>query len=546
MRELRTEVVIVGSGAGGATVAKELSKQLKKVIIIEKGPSIKQVGSQRAALGFYDKHGLFSKSKEGIIIYRAIMTGGTTIVSCGNAIRSLENELKAKGIDLGEEFEEAEKELNVAPISDRLIGEGTKRIMGSANSLGFEMEPMVKFAGLDGCVSCGNCVLGCQKDKKWTTLRYLNQAKLNGVSLLTNTTVTEVLISNGRAIGVKGIGPRGKITVFADAVILAAGGIGTPIILQNSGITEAGNKLFVDLFNVTYGITKNFGLTREPCMAIVSHKFRDAGFILSPFVDSSLVLASMFQISKALCRKRILGIMTKIKDDYIGKVNRDGSIEKAVTANDLVKLNYGASIAKEILKKTGAYPDSIIVTKPRGAHPGGTAAIGEVVDENQQTRIKRLFVCDASVLPTSPGLPPILTIVALSKRFAKEFLRGRERREFKRLMKSLPVRIIIDDKEEAELLPLIASNISEDGIFVETMNLKEDFLCKIRAKSRKINLIVALPEWLKEVRLTADLVWEKRETFPLEKSYGMGMRFTEMAINERNKLSSYISEMSGF
>jgi choline dehydrogenase-like flavoprotein len=60
-----------------------------------------------------------------------------------------------------------------------------------------------------------------------------------------------------------------------------------------------------------------------------------------------------------------------------------------------------------------------VVSKPGGAHPGGTAAIGQVVDKDLQTRIENLFVCDASVLPTSPGMPPILTIVALSKRLGK-------------------------------------------------------------------------------------------------------------------------------
>ena len=55
----------------------------------------------------------------------------------------------------------------------------------------------------------------------------------------------------------------------------------------------------------------------------------------------------------------------------------------------------------------------------RGAHPGGSAAIGEVVDVNLETSIRGLFVCDASVLPKSPGKPPILTILALSKRLAE-------------------------------------------------------------------------------------------------------------------------------
>jgi len=61
-----------------------------------------------------------------------------------------------------------------------------------------------------------------------------------------------------------------------------------------------------------------------------------------------------------------------------------------------------------------------VVSKVAGGHPGGTAAIGEIVDKDLQTEVNNLFACDASVLPTAPGLPPILTIVALAKRLAKQ------------------------------------------------------------------------------------------------------------------------------
>ncbi|MHC4592251.1 MAG: GMC oxidoreductase, partial [Planctomycetota bacterium] len=63
--------------------------------------------------------------------------------------------------------------------------------------------------------------------------------------------------------------------------------------------------------------------------------------------------------------------------------------------------------------------NSFVVTRPQGAHPGGTAAIGKVVNADLQTEVDNLFVCDASVLPNAPGLPPIPTIVALAKRLAK-------------------------------------------------------------------------------------------------------------------------------
>ncbi len=70
--------------------------------------------------------------------------------------------------------------------------------------------------------------------------------------------------------------------------------------------------------------------------------------------------------------------------------------------------------------KAGADPKSIVVSKAEGAHPGGTAAIGEVVDQNLETQVSGLFVCDASVLPVAPGLPPMLTIGALAKYLAKK------------------------------------------------------------------------------------------------------------------------------
>ena len=69
--------------------------------------------------------------------------------------------------------------------------------------------------------------------------------------------------------------------------------------------------------------------------------------------------------------------------------------------------------------KAGARKDSLVDSVIQGAHPGGTAAIGKVVDNNLQTKVDNLFVCDASVLPVAPGLPPILTITALAKRLAK-------------------------------------------------------------------------------------------------------------------------------
>jgi len=419
--KINVDIVIVGSGAGGSTVGRELAISGKKVLIVEKGSSFSQnkLGTELNAFNFYDKHGLWSKSKEGVIYYRTIMAGGTTVVSCGNGVRSLENEFKSLGIDLTKEFLETERELNIKPTPDKFIKKGTRRIMEASNRLGFDMKPMPKFIDFAKCVSCENCVLGCRANAKWTALQYLEEAQRKGASFIKGITITNVMISNGKAIGVEGCNPIGdKIKIFANIIVLAAGGIGTPVILQNSEI-KAGQKLFLDLFKVTIGLTKDVGLTKQPVMAVVNF---NNGFILSPFIDTPIVLASVIpkrHILKITQRKHMLGIMVKIKDDCLGKVHKDGAIEKIITLNDLSKLNKGVDFSKKILIDAGVSSKTIVTTKVRGGHPGGTASIGEVIDHNLETEIKNLFVCDASVFPTSPGLPPIITIIALSKRLAK-------------------------------------------------------------------------------------------------------------------------------
>ncbi|MBM3246544.1 MAG: GMC family oxidoreductase [Candidatus Omnitrophica bacterium] len=426
---ISADIIIVGSGVGGASLSKELAEKGRKILIIEKGPavSLKQMGSEFLCFRLYDKCGLWSKSREGIFYYRTIMAGGTSVVSCGNAVRSLEDKLKKIGIDLSKEFAAAERELGTRPVPEKFLGPATRRIMRAARKIGAKMSPMPKLVNFKRCVSCGNCVVGCRTCAKWSALAPLKLAQKRGASLITGITVTRVLTSWNRAIGVEGLDHKGKkIRFYANKVILAAGGIGTPIILQNSKI-EAGRKLFLDLFTVTIGLAKDSGLAKELTMAAVYHSRQ--GFILSPFIDPPFALASVVPVPLrrnlkiALHHNRMLGIMAKISDDSRGRVYPDGKIEKKATRKDLRKLAQAAKISRKILLAAGADPKTIVTTRIRGAHPGGSAAIGEVVNKNLETKMKGLFVCDASVLPVAPGLPPIVTIVALAKKFAKNLIK---------------------------------------------------------------------------------------------------------------------------
>ena len=426
MRHEQHDVLVVGSGAGGATLARELTHRGKRVLVVERGKVAAKLGSFRHMLPNFDINPITrtpKKSKEGVILWRTQMAGGSTIVSCGNGTRCLEGELSEFGISLENEFAEAEAEMGLAPIDESLLSDGSHVIAEAAHDLGYEMEPMPKFIDPDRCKTCGQCVVGCSSDAKWTAMRYLNEAIDAGADVLCNTTVERVLIEYGSAVGVQGIGPRGRPVEYrAGTVVLSAGGLGTPVILQNSGIQEAGSQFFTDLLVNVYGVSEGANLLREPPMAMVNHEFHaDRGFILSPYVNHNRLVRAMELGPRGLTlpSNRLLGIMVKTADSLTGEVFPDGSVSKPVTPEDQARFDEGAAIAAEILVKAGVDPKSIVTSAPQGAHPGGTAAIGQIVDENLQTWMDGLFVCDGSVLPKAPGMPPILTIVALGKWLAR-------------------------------------------------------------------------------------------------------------------------------
>lgn len=425
MDQRKYDYAIVGSGAGGATIAMELAKKGKSVLVAERGIREEKVGSVRDAIRYYDFRGLTKappKSKEGTILWRTLMAGGSTVASCGNGVRCLEKELADFGINLDQEFSDLEEETVVTPYDERRLSKGSKMILEVSKDLGYKMEPMPKFIDPKKCRRCGQCVAGCKYGAKWTALDFLDKAVENGAEVLYKAMVEKVIIENGKARGVSLRSNVGRTEIMSDAVILAAGGFGTPLILKNSGIEGAGTNFFMDLLVNTYGVAKGLSQTDEPTMALVDHEFYESkGFILSPFIQQSRItrLYDIGMKGMLMSTRGLLGIMTKTRDDPSGHIYPDGSFSKPVSDKDRERLNEGSKISKEILIKAGVDKNSITVSKIQGAHPGGTSAIGKVVDKDLQTKVDNLFVCDASVLPTSPGMPPILTIAALAKRLGK-------------------------------------------------------------------------------------------------------------------------------
>ncbi|MDD5561721.1 MAG: GMC family oxidoreductase [Candidatus Omnitrophica bacterium] len=421
IKTLETEIVIVGSGPAGATLAKELSKRRKKVVLIERGRREIKLGRMKDGLRFYEKH-TFQKSKEGTVLYGTNMVGGTSVVASGNALRCSQKELLDLGIELENDFLEAERELKAAPLPDKCISEGARKILESAQALGLQPKRIPKFINPEKCKICGYCVMGCRYNAKWSAMNYVDEAVKDGAALITQTKAIKVLTAGGKAQGIEAAGPDGPIKIMSDIVIISAGGIQTPIILQKSGIINAGKRLFCDPWMTTYGITKN--LNQVKGVNAPGYVLKPQRFILFPVIDPPvqfLLYTGRRSLFGRFPRQKALGMMTKIADEPVGKVHLNGCIEKPITSKDKEKFKEGNRLVKEILIKAGADPKSILTIKQiRGPHPGGTAAIGEVVNNNLETAVKNLFVCDNSVLPEAPGLPPILTIIALSKWLSKK------------------------------------------------------------------------------------------------------------------------------
>jgi choline dehydrogenase-like flavoprotein len=419
-----SEVLIVGSGVGGATLAKELSQRGKKVTVLESG-GYPKMGSEWKALNLYTGNligpGEFSGS--GIEILRTVMVGGSSMATIGNGVRSIQKELHSAGIDLDDKFTEAEKELNIAPCPEENMGERTKRLVRASDELGYDMKPMPKFIDFSKCVGCGNCHLGCIYGAKWTSRNYLGEAYRNNAVLKTEHEVIEILHNGDEVKGVKVRTRDGVRELDSSCVVLSAGGIGTPIVLQNSGL-EAGSHLFADTLITTFGVVKEARFGSELGMATIIDEFHDSeGYILSPFMEGPLdILTDRISFMKKLNAfnlNKIIGIMAKTKDMPNGRVNADGTIKKPVPESDQRKIDKGYERSRQILIEAGAEPKSIFRTHIRGGHPGGTAGIGRVIDKNLETEIQGLYVCDCSAFPAVPGKPPVLTIIALSKYLAQ-------------------------------------------------------------------------------------------------------------------------------
>jgi choline dehydrogenase-like flavoprotein len=388
------DFIVVGSGAGGATVAKEFSSAGKRVLLIEGG---KRVSQSKAASSY-------SIAKGGVEIWQTRCLGGTTLVSMGNAMRS------GKYPELKEHFAIAESEMGVAPVPEGSMGKGTRLLQDAYKG----WHAMPKAIDFSRCKGCGHCASGCPTGARWSSLRYISEAKRSGCAILTRSPVKRVLIESGHAVGVELDDCR---SFRGGAVILSAGAIDTPRVLQQSGIEGAGEGLFADTFITVGGVKKGIGMNSELGMTLYAER---KGYLLSPHYSTFLV-QRLKEKGVNAAPSDILGIMVKIEDQPSGRVDLDG-VTKGITKKDALLLEAGRKEAMDILIRASVQENTIVSTHARGTHPGGTCSSLVRSWGEHVPGVESLFISDASILEGPFGLPPLLTIIAGSKFLASSIL----------------------------------------------------------------------------------------------------------------------------
>jgi choline dehydrogenase-like flavoprotein len=417
--------IVVGSGAGGATAAKELQGKFE-VTVLEAGKEFRPLSLSLPTMERLKRIGLLFDEREiqlifpamqirkteDMILVNGIGLGGTTTLCTGNAVR-MDQDLRASGINLDAEFEEIYQEIPITTEHQKRWHKHTRRLFEICQEMGLNPRPTPKMGNYDRCISCGRCVFGCPQGAKWDSRRFLEMAQQKGAQVITGCKVERVVIEDGRATGVWAKEGWARRFYPADLVMLAAGGLATPVILQNSGV-PCEPRLSVDPVLCVATEWSNALQCKEIEMPFI---VRQKHFILSPYFD---YLSFLFNKAWKYPARDTLGIMIKLADSNVGSISKR-ELMKNLTGQDKQRLSEGVEICTEMLLRFGAERDSIFLGTINAGHPGGMLPLTEQeAGSFHHSRLPaNLYVADATLLPRSLGNPPILTIIAMAKRVSR-------------------------------------------------------------------------------------------------------------------------------
>ena len=479
------DVIVVGTGAGGAVVGAELAAAGHRVLFIEEGShhpttSFNPYISESVPRLYRDVSATVIYGKPPIPYVEGRCVGGSTTVNGGMTWRTPENilaqweELTGQP-DLGQNamaplFEEVEKAISAKKQAPESIGDDNRIMEQGARKFGWDYKPNNRNQSY--CVGANNCILGCPTGAKQSTLvSYMPKALKAGAHCLTEVRVDKLLIKDGRCVGVVGhsINPRTrradkKITAHARAVVVSAGAVQTPYLLQGHRLGRQSGQLGKNF--LCHPNAKVLGVYPFEIQAWQGvsqggqiREFHNEGIVLAEnFISPGALGAHIpfvgqeaFELMKDYNRMVLTGVL--VEDSRPGVVKRS-SLGFAVPQYDITDYDHarfikGAKHLATLHFEMGAHkvllpfsnlhlvhsPDELtkidkIQPKPKDlelftVHLMGTCKMGSdasksVVDlSGQLWDLPGCYVADASLFPTAIGVNPQVTIMALALQVAR-------------------------------------------------------------------------------------------------------------------------------
>lgn len=483
--ELECEVVVVGTGAGGAAAAYELASRGRAVLLVEEGDyhprSTFNGRTTRAYEGMYrDRGATVALGNVGIPLWVGRAVGGSTVINSGTCYRAPERTLSSwrdeglpsvfSSAGLSPYYERVEAMLQVTPADPRHLGAMGSIIARGAEHLGYSHHALARNA--PDCDGQGVCCFGCPTGaKRSTDVSYLPAALSRGAQLITSAHVDRVDLVGGRARGVTATlgggargGPAPRLTVRAEAVVVAGGTLMTPLLLARSGACQVGGQLGQNLS--IHPATKVVALFDD---RVDQWNGIPQGYCIDEFAAEGIMFeggslpVDIAALGIPWTGRRFIELMEQyphlatfgfmVKDTSRGSVRRGPGGSPLVlydmNERDRALMQRGIGILCEVYQRAGARrvlplvaghdevagPDGL--ARFRAAklaagdvevtafHPLGTCRLGVdparscIGPDHEAHDVASLYVCDGSAIPSSLGVNPQLTIMALALRAAE-------------------------------------------------------------------------------------------------------------------------------
>jgi choline dehydrogenase-like flavoprotein len=492
---LSCDVCVVGSGAGGSVIAAECAKAGKNVLVLEMGGYRNEADFSNLEIpGYFELYyggGLLTSESGSIGILAGSTLGGGTIVNYMNCVRTPDTilaEWERHGLQGLSASSFVEDHMDVVMTRIGANTEATKqnethqKLLHACDELGYEHRPIWRNASLDDDPEfCGQCSLGCQHGCKRSAMKtWLQDASDSGAQALVGCRAEEILVEDGRAIGVRGTvtnadGSTTALTVDTPTVVVACGSIESPALLLRSGIggPAAGKNLRLHPAFVVWGVYDDpiEGWNGQIQSALSDHFFDiedgygfliEAAGALPAFTSPALPWMSGEHHKRLVSMLRWMApFITVARDHGSGEIvldelgrpvvrwDFDDAVDGRLAVRAHVELArlHQAGGATEILTahtqeqrwRRGEPFDGFLADLEQAsyapndvvcftAHQLGSCRMGSdpassVADGRGELHdVTGVWIGDGSAFPTAPGVNPMVSIMSLAHRTAEAIL----------------------------------------------------------------------------------------------------------------------------